>query len=208
MEEPPIPPQKIYVLNLEEVNQEEVLLSTVEGTEVRVPVVWKAHGLRLYGGAVDKEFILRNHDPERIMHDGAIMTMKHLGVAARRGLGLPGKTPLGVSVRVLSGIKVLGTHQPLATLMDAQSSEYIWANENCHCCQLGLQGPAWPPGVHQEPFANCYFCEDSPSWHHGWCCPHNPESDFYRGLSHRRRYQEYVRRARRNRWFYGIRVEP
>ena len=72
MEEPPIPPQKIYVLNLEEVNQEEVLLSTIEGTEVRVPVVWKAHGSRLYGSAVDKEVISCTHDPERIMHNATI----------------------------------------------------------------------------------------------------------------------------------------
>ena len=209
MEEPLAPPQKIYVLNLLEVNHKEAALSTIEGTVVRAPVFWTAHEARPYGGTVDregnsfsveKEFLLFSQDPEWIMHDGTAMTMKHLGIVARRGLGLPGRTSLGVSVRVLSGTKVLGIHQPLATLMDAQSCEYSWANQHCHCCQQGLLGPtleySWANPHCVEPFAHCYFCGDSPSWHHGWCCPHNPQSDFYRGRSHTSRYHQHVMRAR------------
>ena len=211
MEEPLAPPQKLYVLNLLDVNHKEAVLGTIDGTVVRVPVFWTANEARPYGGTVDREgnpltvdneCLLFCQNPESVMHDGTALTMKHLGILARRALGLPGRTPLGVSVRVIMGTKVLGIHQPLGTLMDKQSREYSWANQHCHCCQQGLLGPtfeySWanPHGI--EPFAHCYFCGDSPSWHHGWCCPHNPQSNFYRGPSHTSRYHDHVRRARRD----------
>ena len=214
MECPLAPPQKLFVLNLLEVNHKEAVLSTIEGTVVRVPVFWTAKETRPHGSTVDREgnsltadneFLFFCQNPEFVMHDGTALTMKHLGIVARRGLGLPGRTPLGTSVRILLGTKVLGIHQPLATLMDAQSREYSWASQHCHCCLQGLLGPTYeyswanPHGI--KPFDHCYYCGDSPSWHHGWCCPHNPKSKFYRGSSHTSRYQEQVRRAKRDNTF-------
>ena len=212
MEEPLASPQQLFVLSLLEVNHLEAVLCTVEGTVVIVPVFWPVtwgnrHVARLFGGTIDRqgnpltaarECQLFLQNPESVLHDGTILTMKQLGILARRALGLPGRTPLEVSVRVIMGTKVLGIHQPLGTLMDQPSCEYSWANQHCHCCQQGLWGPTFeytwanPRGI--GPFANCYFCGDSPSWHHGWCCPHNPQSNFYRGSSHTSRYHDYVRR--------------
>ncbi len=173
------PSQKIFILNIIEVNRHKVVISTMDGVEVQLPLVWRGHTFP----------ILPQDHREQGFHEGTLMTMKQLGIVVRRALGLPGVTPLGVSVRILYGDTTLGVHQPLATIMDKQSQEFQRANVRCHFCHLELSVPSWPSECLPGPFASCYFCEDKPSWHHGWCCPHNPDSHRYRGRSHTTRYR-------------------
>ena len=191
------PPQRIYVLNLVEVTSESVLLTNLEGEEIRVLITWSDHDERLRGKQSD---IFASWDGINecqkgwgtVVYDGRAMTIKQLGVAARRNAGLPGRTPLDVTVRILSGTRVLGLHQPLATLVDPSEAAYKSANEHCHYCK----GTFYEGETKQAPFASCFYCEDAPSWHHGWCCPHNDASCNWSGPSHTQRY-EYQIRGRR-----------
>ncbi len=166
----------------------------MDGAEVQLPLVWR--GVRGLDSNVfhpfnlDEESEGRNDNLEQRRHEGTFMTMKQLGILVRRALGLPGVTPLGVSVRILQGNTVLGVHQPLATLMDQRSQEFQRANVRCHFCHLELSVSTWQSECLSGPFASCYFCEDKPSWHHGWCCPHNPDSHRYRGRAHTTRYRD------------------
>ena len=185
-----VPCQKVFLLNLLQVTETSVVLATLEGDEITIRVTWnesrRHHSFLVTGVAFTEDNSLERN--QQILH-GPGITMKLLGKAARRALGRSETTRLGTTVRIVSGTKPLGIHRPLATLLDAQSEHYQWSQAHCHFCGQWLQ----ERGYEQQPFPSCYFCEDAPAWHHGWCCPHNPQSDFYKGEPHVRRYISHVK---------------
>ena len=71
-------------------------------------------------------------------------------------------------VRVVYQGKVLPTYQPFSTLSDQSQANADWTT--CVFC--------WEPlPRHSQrglgPIPRCGFCEETPSWHCGLCCPRN-----------------------------------
>ena len=146
-----------FVLTLAEINHERALLITMAGQEAEV--------------------IFQDH-PSRYV-------AKDLGRWARRNLGLKGRTEPGVFTQIIWKGRVLGINQPLVTLLGSDQQEGSAKVDKCTFCQNPLRGPIWNDTQHQRgPFPYCYFCKDTPSWHHGWCCPQNVASSMYRGPTH------------------------
>ena len=188
VEDENIPQQTLFVLNVTRVTKSQIVLATLEGREVAVELAWR------------NEQPSHPTEPSLLILsasqlDGKFVTMKHLGITVRERLGLPGRTSLDVSVRILFDQQVLGIHRPLATLMEAGSDERCWADNHCQFCEFPLR-PRQGPGVDRGPLTYCYFCENAPVWHHGWCCPENPSTRNYMGVPHRLRYAQQVNAAR------------
>ena len=175
--------QQHFVLTLEEVNRTGAVLSTQDGTVVRVPLAFV--GLR--PSSEIRRTVLRDN------YWGEVLTAKHLGIYARRGLGLPGRTPLHTSTRILWQGAPLHVHRPIATLLEVQSEEFQIANTHCLYCKQQLQHD---DPRHSGPFHTCYFCYDTPAWHHGECCPFNPGSKHFHGRSHTQRFEAAFHSAR------------
>ena len=113
--------------------------------------------------------------------------VKDLGRWARRNLGLRGRTEPGEFTQIIWKNQVLGINQPLAILLEEGQECNDSALRNCTFClnPLRILSNEVPPCHGQPaPFPYCYFCEDTPSWHHGWCCPQNATSCMYRGPTH------------------------
>ena len=173
------PQQDFFLLNLENIDESQATLSTLDGTSVSILL---SFGSRIAGRASAHGM------PYLRIYQGESMTVKALGIAARRALGLQPRTPLHVTTRLLWGNEVLPMHRPLGTLLGEDAKAFRTAYENCYLCHSTLR-----QGARQEdrgPFLGCYFCNDSPSWHHGACCPHNTQSRFFQGKSHRERFEE------------------
>ena len=105
--------------------------------------------------------------------------VKDLGLQARSELGLEAYTPTWETTRIKHEGKYLPMHRPVATLCP-HSSWYNAAQHYCTFCLCSLQNKRGDLG----PFQGCRFCLDSPSWHHGGCCPHNPQSPNWNGPPH------------------------
>ena len=174
---PYAPNQRQFILTLEEVNRTGAVLSSEEGTVVRVPLAFV--GLR-----PSREI---RHTILKANYWGEVLTAKHLGIYARRCLGMPGRTPLHTTTRIVWQGTPLHVHRPIATLLDETTEEFQIANTHCLYCKQRLQHD---DPQQSGPFRSCYFCFDSPSWHHGECCPFNPGSKHYHGRSHFQRFEE------------------
>ena len=167
------------MLNLESIDESQATLFTLDGTSVSILL---AFGSRIPGRASAQGM------PYLRVYQGESMTVKALGIAARRALGLQPRTPLHVTTRILWRNEVLPMHRPLGTLLDPGAKAFRTTNETCYLCHTLLR-----TGTRMQdrgPFLGCYFCNDSPSWHHGACCPHNKQSNFFTGRSHRERFEE------------------
>ena len=106
-------------------------------------------------------------------------TVKDLGIQARLALGLEGYTPIWQTTRIRFQGAHLPMHRPVATLCP-QAEWYYTANHYCTFCHFGLRNLRGRLG----PFRECWFCQDSPTWHHGHCCPHNPAAREWNGVPH------------------------
>ena len=152
-------PCTFFVLTLHVTNRNKAVLSTMAGTEVEV------------------QFPL-----------GRFYTFvaKDLGRWARRNLGLKGRTDPGEFTQILWKDRVLGINQPLTSLLDGEQSSSPQHPLPCTFCQNPLRPKtnAAPYSEAQGPFPYCCFCNDTPAWHHGWCCPQNHNSSMYRGRTH------------------------
>ena len=154
-----------FVLTLLEIDEHKALLTNIAGREVEV--------------------LFRHHL--------STIVAKDLGRWARRSLGLRGRTAPGVFTQIIWKGQVLGINQPLATLLeDGQPSRE--ALRACTFCRNPLRNDNAPVATCERvaPFYYCYFCGDSPTWHHGWCCPQNPDSMFYKGPTHADRTVEMI----------------
>ena len=163
--EPPQPPQQsshepsYFVMTLLEIDNERARLTTMAGEEVEVifessPTIWVA---------------------------------KDLGRWARRNMGMKARTEPGEFTRIIWKDQVLGINQPLAMLLEKGKYGREWALGHCTFCLNPLRSSHGGVGPYPEPirpFPHCYFCEDTPAWHHGWCCPQNATSCMYRGPTH------------------------
>ena len=105
--------------------------------------------------------------------------VKDLGLQARCELGLEAYTPTWETTRIKHEGRYLPMHRPVATLCP-HSSWYNAALNYCTFCLCSLQNKKGDLG----PFQGCWFCLDSPAWHHGGCCPHNPQSPNWNGPPH------------------------
>ena len=145
-----------FLLTLQEIDSEQATLTTLSGKEVVVR--FKANVLSA--------------------------VVKDLGRWARRNLGLPGRTQPGVFTKIIWKDRALGLNQPLAILVEGKLQQH--ANKTCTFCQSPLRKRLDKPGPYgtDGPYPFCHFCDDSPTWHHGWCCPQNPLSPTYKGLTH------------------------
>ena len=154
-----------FILTLQEIDTTRAVLTTLGGEEVTVKF---------------------RHHPGRYV-------AKDLGRWARRGLGLHGRTEPGEFTQILWGSKVLGINQPLAMLLKDAEPGKLEALQVCTFCQGPLRDDHPIPGGLLPrnqvdvipPFKYCYFCEDAPAWHHGWCCPQNHQSCMHRGATHK-----------------------
>ena len=119
--------------------------------------------------------------------DPTLAVVKDLGRWARRNLGLRGRTEPGEFTQIIWQNQVLGINQPLAMLLEGDNASQRRTLRNCTFCLKELWGPLEGTSATGEvpaPFPYCFFCEDRPSWHHGWCCPQNVTSCMYRGPTH------------------------
>ena len=147
---------EVFLLTLHEIDSEQATLTTLSGKEVTV----------------------------RFKTNVLSAVVKDLGRWARRNLGLPGRTQPGVFTKIIWKNKALGLNQPLAILLEGEIQQR--ANRTCTFCRSPLrkkQDKSGPYGS-DGPYPFCHFCDDSPTWHHGWCCPQNPLSPTYKGLTH------------------------
>ena len=71
-------------------------------------------------------------------------------------------------IRVVYQNCVLPTYQPLSTLSNQSQANASWTT--CLFCWEDL--PRNPQGE-LGPIFRCGFCEETPSWHCGLCCPRN-----------------------------------
>ena len=113
-------------------------------------------------------------------------TVKDLGIDARIRAGLDGYTPIWQTTRIWHQGIHLPMHQPVVTLCP-RAEWHNTANHYCTFCHYGLENKSGRLG----PFAKCWFCLDTPAWHHGHCCPHNPSAREWNGAPHRLQYQKW-----------------
>ena len=80
--------QTHFVLNLEEVTRTAAVLTNLQGDAIRIPIVFI--GFRPH----------RDTKRASLEHSywGEVLTVKQLGILARRALGLPGRTPLDITI--------------------------------------------------------------------------------------------------------------
>ena len=114
-------------------------------------------------------------------------TIKDLAIHARLLMGLEGYTPIRQTMRIVHEGRYLPMHQPLVTLCPLARWHRI-ADTHCTFCHSQLQNKDGELG----PYAHCRFCLDGPTWHHGYCCPHNPKSRQWNGTPHLLRYNRAV----------------
>ena len=172
--------QTHFVLNLEEVTRTTAILTNLQGDVIRIPIAFVG-----FRPSRDTKRNLLAHS-----YWGEVLTVKRLGILARRALGLPGRTPLDTTTRITWGEQTLHVHRPIGTLLPENSEEFHSINKHCMFCKEQL--------LHNStdmvgPYKYCSFCGDSPSWHHGGCCPFNPCSQYYHGLSHTQRFEVSTR---------------
>ena len=172
--------QKQFVLNLEEVTTTSAVLTNLRGDVIRIPIA--------FIGFQPAEGIKRASLESSYW--GEILTTKQLGILARRALGLPGRTPLDTTTRIMWQEQTLHIHRPIGTLLPESSEEFRMANRHCMFCKHPLiRNNTDEVG----PYRYCSFCQDCPSWHHGCCCPFNPRSKYNHGLSHTQRFEASAR---------------
>ena len=175
-------PQSTFLLTLTSISLNEAVLTTMEGKEARVPLTFEVRAKRQK---------TKGERRGRKVFLGLDLTVRDLGIIARKELGLPGRAPLHVTTRVLQNYSVLPKYRPLATLVAVRSLDIMKAYSSCYFCGESLQhqnGGA----TFEGPFSHCYFCEDAPAWHHGACCPQNWNSKYCRGLTHTERYETHM----------------
>ena len=179
-----MPCQSTFLLNLISISFTEAVLTTMDGKHVTIPLTFDVRSKRHKNQNVGKNGSQRG----RKVFLGLDLTIRDLGIVARRELGLPGRTPLHVTTRIVQNFTALPKYRPLATFVAAKSLDIVKAYSSCFFC--GEQLEHHKGGVAFEgPFNYCYFCEDAPAWHHGACCPHNWNSKYCRGLTHTERYE-------------------
>ena len=118
----------------------------------------------------------------------AKFTVKDLGIQARISMGLAGYTPIWQTTRIVHQGEYLPMHQPVVTLCPGAKWNKV-ASHYCTFCHSSLRNRQGRLG----PFESCWFCMDSPTWHHGHCCPHNPESREWNGTPHHYQYDGGLR---------------
>ena len=176
------PPQQIFALHLQEIDESHALLYTLDGKEVEVGLSFRVqdlcdHALEIW----------------RRPYPGCALHVKDLGKLARKEMGLDPTTPLHISTRIIYNGEVLPMHRPLSTLLDKDSTYYHMAQICCHFCRGPLRGNrrGGDPLITAGPYAHCFFCQDSPAWHHGACCPHNEAAPYCDGMPHTSRYRRH-----------------
>ncbi len=170
--------QTHFVLNLEEVTRTSAVLTNLRGDVIRIPIVFIG-----FRPPLDTRRASLEHS-----YWGEVLTVKRLGILARRAMGLPGRTPLDTTTRITWGEQTLHVHRPIGTLLPETLEEFRLSNKHCMFCKNQL--------LHSStdtvgPYEYCEFCEDSPSWHHEYCCPFNPCSQYNYGLSHTQRFEAF-----------------
>ena len=197
------PPQQIFALNLTSINENRAILSTLGGQEVTVGLNFQPYTVeRDVGSSISKgpeafmkvaQGVTRMRSKVGPIRDlGLNDTVKDLGMTARLLMGLPPRTPLGVTTRVMAENEVLSMWRPIITLIRAPSDQVVslhyLANITCHFCHATMN-PVRDEPLTEGPFRWCFFCEDYPAWHHGSCCPYNWTSAYCRGASHKEKYE-------------------
>ena len=172
--------QTHFVLNLEEVTRTSAVLTNLQGDVIRIPIVFIG-----FRPPRDTKRASLEHS-----YWGEVLTVKQLGILARRALGLPGRTPLDITTRIIWGEQMLHVHRPIGTLLSVTSEEFHLCNKHCMFCKRQLRHISTDE---VGPYKYCNFCKDSPSWHHGYCCPFNPRSMHHHGLSHTQRFEALVK---------------
>ena len=118
----------------------------------------------------------------------AKFTAKDLGIQARVLMGLAGYTPIWQTTRILYQGDHLPMHQPVATLCPGAAWNRVAGSQCTFCYSVLCNRQGWV-----GPFENCWYCMDSPTWHHGICCPHNPRSIEWNGTPHHQQYYRGLR---------------
>ena len=106
--------------------------------------------------------------------------IKDLGILVRQRMGLSGYTRTSQTTRIVHQGEYLPMHLPVIA-MCPRAPQYRNANRYCTFCWQDLRNKKGESGA----FRKCWFCLDSPSWHHGACCPHNPAAREWNGTPHR-----------------------
>ncbi len=115
--------------------------------------------------------------------------IKDLGIQARLLMGLSGYTRTCQTTRIVHQGEYLPMHLPVIAICP-RAAQYRDANQYCTFCWQDLRNRKGESGAFRE----CWFCLDSPSWHHGACCPHNPMAREWNGLPHRSVHQANMQR--------------
>ena len=182
VDEPPA--QEVFLLDLLTIDEEHAVISTLDGKDTRVPLRFQLQDL------LDPTLEIG-----RPPYPGCALHVKDLGRLARLEMGLEPTTPLHLSTRIVYQGVVLPMHKPISTLLDSNSCYYAMAQRCCHFCRCPLRGNRreGDPLVTSGPYDKCFFCDDTPAWHHGACCPHNQASVYCDGTPHATRYKRQWR---------------
>ena len=161
-----VQPQQVWELRIVAWNAARIILTTPEGRQVTVSAP-------------------QGHPRVRVLYEFQWQFLvKDLGIHARCAMGLEPYTPVGKTTRIIHAGRYLPMHQPVVTLCP-HAGWYNTAQHYCTFCLCSLQNKRGSLG----PFQGCWFCLDSPAWHHGGCCPHNPLSTQWNGPPHLLRHQ-------------------
>ena len=163
-------PQQLYELNIQAWNPARITIATSTGFQVNVQ-------------APPGDIEIR-----RLFEFQRRFLVKDLGIHARLLLGKEGYTPTWQTTRIRHHGNYLPMHQPVATLCPSAEC-YHEAMYYCTFCRGELRNRHGAVG----PFEWCWFCLDSPTWHHGACCPHNPMAVEWNGMPHRLIHQANYR---------------
>ena len=162
--------QQIYEFEVLQLNPIEAVLRSPCG---KLVVVWAPQGC--LGASMLQEF-------------QAKFTAKDLGIQARVLMVLAGYTPIWQTTRILYQGDYLPMHQPVPPLCPGAAWNRVASSQCKFCYSVLCNRQGWV-----GPFENCWYCMDSPTWHHGLCCPHNPSSREWNGTPHQQQYDRGLR---------------
>ena len=163
------------VLTLLSISMQEAVLRTMSGQEAIIPLT--------FGKPVLVGRPLLRRESAVTVRNGGKMTVSDLGEDACELLQVATHPGLRRTVRVIHKGELLGMHRPLATLLDSSDEvedylQFSEALERCHYCRHYLHHVTPNEGYTcTGPYTVCQFCDDTPVWHHEWCCPGYSENE-------------------------------
>ena len=113
---------------------------------------------------------IRSHGPEPTAGHATQVMVPVSSVDGRHGMDQPSSSPASIEVSSTEwDIVTLPPPIPAPMACTLRSPVHPDGDRGCVVCGRWYVGEPWP---FRFPF--CLYCEQSPSYHHGRCCPYYP----------------------------------